>query len=84
MNRSNKIFKKFDMEFADIESEIHKELLTAMKKHRQEKKRQNEKREKTVTKQIESLEKKREKLLQQLIEIDNTVYSLQLSLIHSS
>ena len=34
MSRNTKAFKKFDMSASDMESEIRKELLMSMKKHR--------------------------------------------------
>lgn len=79
-----KCFKKFEMSFEDMENQMHKELLTAMKLHREKVKKRKEHQEKKVTKRIEALEKKREKMQQKIIDIDNLVYSLQLSLIHSS
>ena len=83
MNRNTKAFKKFDMSASDMESEIRKELLISMKKQRNKIKKCKDKKEKLVTKEIDTLNKKREKLEEQLRKIDDKVYSLQLSLIHS-
>jgi predicted nucleic acid-binding Zn-ribbon protein len=83
MNRNTKAFKKFDKSAGNMESEIHKELLISMKKHRSKINKIKEKREKLITKEIDTLNKKREKLEEQLRKIDDRTYSLQLSLIHS-
>lgn len=83
MGRNTKAFKKFDMSASDIESEIRKELLMSMKKHRNKIKKFKDKKEKLIIKEIDNLNKKQEKLEEQLRKIDDRVYSLQLSLIHS-
>ena len=83
MSRNTKSFKKFDMSASDMESEIRKELLISMRKHRNKIKKCKEKKEKLIIKEIENLNKKQEKLEEQLRKIDDRVYSLQLSLIHS-
>lgn len=83
MSRNTKAFKKFEMNDSDMESEIRKELLISMRKHRNKIKKCKEKKEKLIIKEIDTLNKKREKLEEQLRKIDDKVYSLQLSLIHS-
>jgi hypothetical protein len=83
MSRNTKAFKKFEMNASDMESEIRKELLISMRKHRNKIKKCKEKKEKLIIKEIDTLNKKREKLEEQLRKIDEKVYSLQLSLIHS-
>jgi chaperonin cofactor prefoldin len=83
MSRNTKAFKKFEMNASDMESEIRKELLISMRKHRNKIKKCKEKKEKLIIKEIDTLNKKREKLEEQLRKIDDKVYSLQLSLIHS-
>lgn len=83
MSRNTKAFKKFDMSASDMESEIRKELLMSMKKHRNKIKKFKDKKEKLIIKEIDNLNKKQEKLEEQLRKIDDRVYSLQLSLIHS-
>lgn len=83
MSRNTKAFKKFEMNASDMELEIRKELLISMRKHRNKIKKCKEKKEKLIIKEIDTLNKKREKLEEQLRKIDDKVYSLQLSLIHS-
>lgn len=83
MNRNTKAFKKFDMSASDMESEIRKELLMSMKKHRNKIRKCKDKKEKLIIKEIDNLNKKQKKLEEQLRKIDDRVYSLQLSLIHS-
>lgn len=83
MNRNTKAFKKFDMSASDMESEIRNELLISMRKHRNKIKKCKEKKEKLIIKEIDNLNKKHKKLEELLRKIDDKVYSLQLSLIHS-
>ena len=54
-----------------------------MRKHRNKIKKCKEKKEKLIIKEIDNLNKKHKKLEELLRKIDDKVYSLQLSLIHS-